>query len=145
MASCSVILAEPVSTLLEVIMMRPIWMSMFVVAVSGCASSGGGETIASVPVYDSVTDVPCAFEVARTVRGESSARVGGSPFAFERERAVVLGRAAARAGLDAVLVVPVEEGVQRRATASSSASADVPRLTFVGEGLRCTDAGCSGR
>jgi hypothetical protein len=122
--------------------------------LAGCASSGGipsegapadgaPAVATSVPVFDSAEDVPCAYEVIRTVRGESDASTGGSPDRYERERERVLGRAGARIGANAVLVEPVSEmrGVQRRVVVSAPAGSPpplppAPNLQFEGEALR---------
>ena len=110
---------------------------------AACASAGTPPaTEATVPVFDSRDDVPCQFEVMRTIRGESNATTGGSPAAFEQERGRVLGRVGARAGADAVLVEAVGEmaGVQRRVAAPAGS---LPNLQFVGEALRYLPGTCS--
>jgi hypothetical protein len=127
----------------------------FVIAcTSACASSANGPAEATVvatpvPVFDSVEDIPCQYEVIRRVRGESDARTGGSPTAFERERVRVLGREGARMGADAVLVEPVSEmvGVQRRVVVSAPAGSapripSAPNLRFEGDALRYLDETC---
>jgi hypothetical protein len=132
-------------------MRAPALVHLLFACAAGCASAGDPtEQVASVPVFDSPEDVPCQYEVMSTVRGESPRSAGGSPAAYERERARVLGRVGARAGADAVLVEPVEDlaGVQRRAVVSAPAGSPPsippgPALQFEGEAIRYVAGTCS--
>jgi hypothetical protein len=134
----------------EVNMLRLTTVLALLAASAACASSGAPPTPeATVPVFDSVEDVPCQYEVMRTVRGEGSVPTPGSPSAFERERERVMARVGARAGADAVLVAPMSEmtGVQRRAVVSAPAGSPPPlptatNLQFEGEALRYLPGTC---
>ena len=126
---------------------------LILACLAGCASAGApSQTLAMVPVYDSPEDVPCQYEPMGSVEGDRPASTVGSRAAYERERAQVLGRLAARLGADAVLVTPAGEPAGQRRPVGNLVVAvsdggtpviETPRnVRFEGEALRFIPGTC---
>ena len=71
-----------------------------ILLLAACASSGLGED--RVPVYTSIDDVPCEFELVRILQVASSERFGDLN-EFRTAQGRVLGREGRKLGADAVV------------------------------------------
>ena len=88
--------------------MRNSAIGLMIFALLGCASLGTGDGGETVPVYRATYDVPCMYEVMDTVSAQrtySSSYTGDDAEAGAGALEPALGRAGARAGADAVIVV----------------------------------------
>ena len=114
----------------------------------GCASGGGASDLRlapdynsdlrPVPVYDSVGDVPCEYEVIRTLHTESRRTVTGT-LDYERMRTDVLGGAGASIGADAVIVPDMKQVVP---PGSIVLIRNGPLSSFSGEAVRYIPGTC---
>ena len=115
---------------------------LVLLVLCGCASGGGGGGDDTVPVFLTPADVPCEYVVMDTIQERSSVSVPspsqGRESARNRER--VLGRAGARLGADAVVVIPFER-LPFRVAVSRGESQMVP-VTYEGEAVRYSDPTC---
>ena len=111
---------------------------------AACASGGGGTEAPPVPVY-TAADVPCEYEVMRTVRRSPPSRPRTAQ-EFERLQTSLLGQAGANVGADAVVVAAVD----LRQTGTAVSRQVVPgtprtsgdRFEFEGEAVRFIPGTC---
>ena len=104
----------------------------------GCATPGQpSEDTGTVPVYQSVEEVPCEYEVLRTVRAEATHTIGvESPQQVQRTLNRELGRVGREAGADGVLVLP-----DTGPATSELVVAGTPKTALiVGEAFKCVRA-----
>ena len=99
-------------------------------------------------VYTSEHDVPCEYEVIRTVRAQSSEGYR-SARDFLSAQSRLLGRAGMRAGADAVLARNLESGpltVDKvgGSGSRSRSSTGMPTSTFEGRAIRYIEGTCGG-
>ena len=104
----------------------------------GCATAGQpSEDTGTVPVYQSVGEVPCEYEVLRTVRAEVTHTIGvESPQQVQRTLTRELGRVGRDAGADGVLVLP-DPGP---ATAELVTAGTPKTAVIMGEAVKCVRA-----
>ncbi len=119
--------------------MRSSVFGLVILALLGCASGGSGDGDGTVSVYATAGDVPCQYEVMRTVRAEG--RIS-SDREFQREMERVLGRAGAGVGASAVIA-----GGARQVRGTARGSGGTVRtqwgpLTFEGQAVRYLDPTC---
>jgi hypothetical protein len=123
-------------------------LAVMVAFAYGCASAGGGSEQPPVPVFATVGDVPCEYEVLEPVRGSGPAP--RSTNAYELDRARILGREGARIGADAVIAEErsaIGTTVRRPLGTSGTAAArpsPVRSVDYSGQAIRYTSDGCAG-
>ena len=105
--------------------------------MAGCASAGYAGP-APVPMYTE-SEAPCAYEVLRTVRVQTTA--SGSQREFESTRRRLLGRAAAQVGGDAVIVPDPGTG---ETAVVRPATGEPINISLEGQAVRWTEANCGG-
>jgi hypothetical protein len=123
--------------------MRQMEIGLVALTVLSCASGGSGGGDEPIPYFPTPSDVPCAYEVIDTVRATGSVSIGfpsqGRGVDSNKDR--VLGRAAARAGADAV--IGLETPPQRVAAAVPRGETRQITVTYRGGAIRYLDPGCA--
>ncbi|MEJ2541829.1 MAG: hypothetical protein P8188_17995, partial [Gemmatimonadota bacterium] len=113
---------------------------VLLIASAGCAS--GSPPAPPVPVFRQAEEVPCEYEVMRTVEASTRQRFL-SWEQHQRAEELLLGQAGSRIDADAVLAPDSEQQLLKAVDARSvPAHVDIYETTFEGKALRYVDTRC---